>query len=56
MFAPVENAASPTSARPLAPSDDESRRAVAAVIETHRLGFLRLDPEQLASIGDPSGG
>jgi ketosteroid isomerase-like protein len=33
-------------------SSDESRRAVAAVIETYRLAFLHLDLTQLASIWD----
>jgi ketosteroid isomerase-like protein len=34
-------------------SDDcESERAVAALIETYRLGFLHLDPDQLESIWD----
>jgi hypothetical protein len=39
-------------ARPSTINEDESRRAVAAVIETHRLGFPHLDVEQLASIWD----
>jgi ketosteroid isomerase-like protein len=32
--------------------ESEDRRAVAAVIEIHRQGFLRLDPAQLASVWD----
>ena len=52
MIAPVQNATSPVSARPSTTNEDESRRAIAAVIEIHRLGFLRLDPEQLASVWD----
>jgi ketosteroid isomerase-like protein len=52
MTAPVENVATSASARPPATDDEEARQAVAAVIETHRLGFLRLDPEQLASVWD----
>jgi ketosteroid isomerase-like protein len=53
MTAPVQNAAANTvSAKPSTTNDGEARRAVAAVIETHRLGFLHLDPEQLASIWD----
>jgi ketosteroid isomerase-like protein len=34
------------------PKDNESERAISALIETYRLGFLHLDPEQLASIWD----
>jgi ketosteroid isomerase-like protein len=52
MIAPVQNAASTASARRSPPNDDEARRAVAAAVETYRLGFLRLDPEQLASVWD----
>jgi ketosteroid isomerase-like protein len=51
MIAPVRNAASPASAGP-STIEDEVRRAVAAAIEVHRMGFLHLDPEQLASIWD----
>jgi ketosteroid isomerase-like protein len=32
--------------------ENDARHAVAAVIETYRLGFLHLDPQQLASIWD----
>jgi ketosteroid isomerase-like protein len=52
MTAPVQNAASTASARRSTPNEDEARRAVAAAVETYRLGFLRLDPEQLASVWD----
>jgi steroid delta-isomerase-like uncharacterized protein len=34
------------------PRDQEAERAVAALIETYRQGFLHLDPEQIASIWD----
>jgi ketosteroid isomerase-like protein len=34
------------------PNDYESKRLITALIETYRLGFLHLDPEQLASIWD----
>jgi ketosteroid isomerase-like protein len=34
------------------PDDYESKRVIAALIETYRLGFLHLDPDQLASIWD----
>jgi ketosteroid isomerase-like protein len=34
------------------PRSNESERAVAALIETYRQGFLRLDPELLGSIWD----
>jgi ketosteroid isomerase-like protein len=34
------------------PNDNESKHAISALIETYRLGFLHLDPEQLASIWD----
>jgi ketosteroid isomerase-like protein len=52
MIAPVQNATIAASAEPSTANEDETRRAVAAVLETHRLGFLHLDPEQLASIWD----
>jgi ketosteroid isomerase-like protein len=52
MTTPVQKAASTASTRRSTPDDDEARRAVAAAVETHRLGFLHLDPEQLASIWD----
>ena len=52
MTAPVQNAASNTTPRPSTTDENDTRRAVAAVIETYRLGFLDLDPEQLASIWD----
>jgi hypothetical protein len=42
MTAPVQNAASTASARPSTAKENENRNAVAAVIETHRLGFLHL--------------
>jgi hypothetical protein len=32
----------------------DAERAVAALIETYRQGFLRLDPAQIASIWDPA--
>jgi ketosteroid isomerase-like protein len=51
LTAPIQNAARIGSAK-ISLSENESRHAVAAVLETHRLGFLRLDPEQLASIWD----
>lgn len=51
MEAPMQNTASIGSAK-LSLSDNESRHAVAAVLETYRLGFLHLDPERLASIWD----
>jgi hypothetical protein len=38
------------------PNDNESKRVIATLIETYRLGFLRLDPEQLESIWDSPGG
>lgn len=47
----IQNAASTASTK-LSTSEKESRHAIAAVLETHRLGFLHLDPEQLASIWD----
>ena len=34
------------------PNEQEAERAVAALIETYRQGFLHLDPEQIASIWD----
>lgn len=34
------------------PNEREAERAVAALIETYRQGFLHLDPEQIASIWD----
>src|SRR5882757_3633946 len=34
------------------PNDNESKRVIATLIETYRMGFLHLDPEQLASIWD----
>ena len=34
------------------PDENEAERAVAGLIETYRQGFLRLDPEQIASIWD----
>ncbi len=52
MTASVQNAASTASARRPTPKEDEARRAIAAAVETYRLGFLRLDPEQLASVWD----
>ena len=52
MTAPVQNAADPASAKRPTPNEDEARNEIAAVLETHRLGFLRLDPEQLSSIWD----
>jgi hypothetical protein len=52
MTAPVQNAASTASARRSTPNEDEAQRAVAAAVETHRLGFLHLDPVELASIWD----
>ncbi len=52
MTAPVQNAESTTSPRPSTPDENDTRRAVAAVIETYRQGFLHLDPEQIASIWD----
>jgi hypothetical protein len=36
------------------PDEAEAGRAVAALIETYRQGFLHLDPDQIASIWDPS--
>jgi ketosteroid isomerase-like protein len=33
--------------------ETEAERAVAALIETYRQGFLHLDPDQIASIWDP---
>jgi hypothetical protein len=48
MTAPVRT----SSAKPSAESNSEARHAVAAALETHRQGFLHLDPEQLASIWD----
>jgi len=38
--------------QPPTTDEDDTRRAVAAVIETHRMGFLHLDPERLASVWD----
>jgi uncharacterized protein (TIGR02246 family) len=35
------------------PDETEDERAVAALIETYRQGFLHLDPDQIASIWDP---
>jgi ketosteroid isomerase-like protein len=35
------------------PDETEAVRAVAALIETYRQGFLHLDPDQIASIWDP---
>jgi ketosteroid isomerase-like protein len=52
MTAPVQNTADTGSARCSTPDEDEARRAVAAAVEMYRLGFLRLDPEQLASMWD----
>jgi ketosteroid isomerase-like protein len=52
MIAPVQTVASTASARRSTQDEDEARRAVAAAVETYRLGFLRLDPEQLASVWD----
>ena len=34
------------------PDEKEAERAVAALIETYRLGFLHLDPDEIASIWD----
>jgi uncharacterized protein (TIGR02246 family) len=34
------------------PNETEAERAVAALIETYRQGFLQLDPERIASIWD----
>jgi hypothetical protein len=39
-------------AKPSTTSENDARIAVAAAIETHRLRFLHLDPQQLASIWD----
>jgi ketosteroid isomerase-like protein len=52
MTAPVQDAASTASVKSSTAKESDNRNAVAAVIETHRLGFLHLDPEQLASIWD----
>jgi ketosteroid isomerase-like protein len=52
MTAAVQTAGSIASSQSSAPNANEARRAVAAVLETHRLGFLQLDPEQLASVWD----
>jgi ketosteroid isomerase-like protein len=38
--------------KPPTADEDDARRAVAAVIETYRQGFLRLDPLKLVSIWD----
>jgi hypothetical protein len=34
------------------PNEKEAERAISALIETYRQGFLHLDPEQIASIWD----
>jgi hypothetical protein len=34
------------------PNEKEAERAVAALIETYRQGFLHLDPQQIASTWD----
>jgi ketosteroid isomerase-like protein len=52
MTAPVQAAASTASPKSSTSNEKETRHAVAAVLETHRLGFLHLDPEQLASVWD----
>jgi ketosteroid isomerase-like protein len=52
MTAPVQNAADTTSDKPSTTNETEDQHAVAAVLETYRLGFLHLDLEQLASIWD----
>jgi ketosteroid isomerase-like protein len=52
MTAPVQTAASIALPKSPTSNENETRNAVAAVLETHRQGFLRLDPEQLASIWD----
>jgi ketosteroid isomerase-like protein len=52
MAAPVQNALGTGSDTPSTANDTEAQRAVAAVLETYRLGFLHLDLEQLASIWD----
>ncbi len=48
----LEDTVSTASATPSTANEDENRHRIAALIETHRLGFLHLDPEQLASIWD----
>jgi ketosteroid isomerase-like protein len=52
MTAPLQAEASTGSPKSSTPNEQEIRHAVAAVLETHRLGFLHLDSEQLASIWD----
>jgi ketosteroid isomerase-like protein len=47
-----DNISSPGSVIVSQPDSRESERAIAALIETYRLGFLHLDPEQLTSIWD----
>jgi ketosteroid isomerase-like protein len=47
----VQNAPRTASAK-LSTTEADARRAIAAVIETHRLAFLHLDTEKLASIWD----
>jgi ketosteroid isomerase-like protein len=52
MTAPVQNAAGTASAKRPTRDENEARNEVATALESHRLGFLHLDPEQLASIWD----
>ena len=52
MTAPVQTARSIAPAKSSNPREDESKQAVLAVIESYRLAFLQLDPEQLASVWD----
>jgi ketosteroid isomerase-like protein len=53
MTAPVQIAGRIASPKSSTSNEPDARRAVAAVLETHRLGFLHLDPERLSSIWDP---
>ena len=52
MTAPVQTATNTASPKSPTSNEHETRQAVTALLETHRLGFLHLDPEQLASIWD----
>jgi hypothetical protein len=52
MTALVQNIANTVSGNHSTTNETEDQHAVATVLETYRLGFLRLDLEQLASIWD----